>query len=89
MTLNEIIERNYQATIRRGKITPTTTEFECFDDIMGECEELRETLGDKITRFDVFELADIILTCHTMGKQFGYDMEKILIKKTLYNETRE
>ena len=89
MNIQEIIERNYQAAVKRGKIHRYMNEHAFHKAIDGEVTELYNTLGGVINPFDVSELADIILVSFSMARHFGYDIEKELIKKTLYNEIRK
>lgn len=89
MNIQEIIERNYKSAIKRGKINSNMNEHSFHKAIDGEVTELYNTLGGRINPFDVSELADIILVSFSMARHFGYDIEKELIKKTLYNEIRK
>lgn len=90
MELQEIIERNYQAAVKRGKITNKTDCSHFATDIRNEVTELEMSLSiSKINPFDVSELADIILVSFSMARHFGYDIEKELSEKTLYNEIRK
>lgn len=90
MNIQEIIERNYQAAVKRGKITNKTDCSHFATDIRNEVTELEMSLStSKINTFDVSELADIILVSFSLARHFGYDIEKELIKKTLYNEIRK
>ena len=89
MELKEIIKRNYEATIRRGQITSKTEAYHFSDKIGQELVELEMTLNvSKVNPFDTKELADIVLVCHSMALHFGYDLQKIMEEKTLYNEQR-
>ena len=90
MEIKEIVERNYRAAIRRGKITNSKEAHQFATDIRNELTEFEMSLSvSKINPFDVKELADIILVCFSTARHFGYDIEKELINKTLYNEIRE
>ena len=90
MEINEIIERNYNATVRRRLITNKTTCSQFATAIRNELVELEDTLDkSKITLFDISELADIVLVCHSMAKHFGYNLVSEMEKKTLFNETRK
>lgn len=57
MELQEIIERNYQAAVKRGKITNKTDCSQFATAIRNEVTELEMTLSvSKINPFDVSEL---------------------------------
>jgi hypothetical protein len=87
MDINEIIERNYQATVKRGLITPDTSTFKFIDKIEEEVDELKnEYMLFKCV--DKEELADIILVCLAMAKHYDIDIMKALEEKTKFNETR-
>ena len=88
MNIQEIITRNYYATYKRGKIVEATNERQFLNAIKNEVTELERSMGNPTTLFDVKELADVVLVCFSMAKHFGYDIEKELINKTLYNEIR-
>lgn len=87
MEFKEIIERNYNATVKRGKITSETTVKDFISKII---EENKELIESRLTHniFDEKELSDIILVCTTMAKHYNIDIQKVLEEKTLYNETR-
>lgn len=88
MTIAEITERNYNAAVRRAKIHPQMNEHAFHKALQSEVDEFYDTLGGRINPFDVSELADVVLVAFSMAKHFGYDMQKELENKTLYNEVR-
>ena len=90
MDIQEIIDRNYAATSRRGLITPDTTKKQFMNKIHEEAAELQYELGYELwaTGHGVTELADVILVCLAMAKHFNIDILQVLEEKTLYNETR-
>ena len=89
--IEQLIDRNYAAQIRRGQITPETDLSDCIDKIKEELTELidsyeytwgTESIDDK-------ELIDIMLVCFSMAKHFGIDWQQVMKDKVEYNETRE
>lgn len=90
MDLNEIKNRNYKATIRRGKITKNT-KFLNFH--LKLCEEQFELFKEfEKPDFDNhkfgLELADIIIVCLNMAEFYQVDIQKMLEEKTIINENR-
>lgn len=89
MTIQEIVERNYNATVKRGLITNQTDVSQFINDIEKELDELKISVNaSKINPFDPKELTDVVLVCFSMSKHFGYNIQKELESKTIYNETR-
>lgn len=94
MTLKEIINRNYAATVRRGYITPETTIGDFLSKIMEEFEELQDEvdlyyyMSEDQKKLASKEMADIILVVLAMSKHHNIDIENAIIEKTLYNEKR-
>ncbi len=90
MEIKEIIERNYNATVKRGQINNKMCSIDFIIKLEEEFTELKMSIGQsQINPFDITELADIALVCHSMAKHYGYDLVKEMEKKTLYNEIRE
>lgn len=87
MNLIEIQNRNYQATVKRGLITPKTTESEFTAKLFEEVREL-----DNYRRFfgelDPHEIADIMIVCLNIVKHYDIDFMKALVDKTIINERR-
>lgn len=95
MTLKEINERNYAATVRRGYISTDTSINEFLNKIMEEFKELSEELfmsgkylSTKEKENASLEMADIVLVVMAMARHFHINIETALIAKTLYNEQR-
>jgi hypothetical protein len=87
MNLIEIQNRNYQATVKRGLITPKTTESEFIAKLFEEVRELdnsRRFFG----KFDPYELADVMIVCLSIAKHYDVDIIKSLEDKTIINEKR-
>ena len=90
MELNEIIKRNYEATVRRGQISNKTTVSEFIKKTDEEVQELKDSRkGSTIYPFDPKEAVDIILVQTAMLHHYGFDTEKIMTEKMLFNEQRE
>lgn len=86
--MKELLERNYQSTVKRGLID----EFTSIEDFLAKIEEEVLELWsfyDINDKIEPFELADIILVCLNMATHFKIDIEAILMAKVRYNEKRE
>jgi NTP pyrophosphatase (non-canonical NTP hydrolase) len=95
--MKKLINDNYDSTVRRGLITPSTNGYDFVDKIKEETKELLESLDDirfaseaKQKYFDSFneELADIILVCLNCAKHLDIDIESELKKKIEKNYRR-
>ena len=89
MELNEIIKRNYEATVKRGQINSKTT----FDDFVAKTdEEVQELINSYFKKeynpFDPKEVIDVILVQTALLHHYGFDTEKLLSEKMLFNEQR-
>jgi NTP pyrophosphatase (non-canonical NTP hydrolase) len=89
MTIKEIINRNYAAQLKRGKITKKIDFYDWIIDIRDEVNELWNSYPKHNSTFDEKELADIILVCLSMSKHYNIDIVKVLEEKTKYNEERK
>lgn len=89
MTIQEIIDRNYTATVRRGQITDKTSAYEFTSKINEENNELDESIYNCGKLFDENELADVALVCFAMAKHYNIDLIKVMGEKMLYNEIRK
>jgi len=90
MKLKEIIKRNYKATVRRGQISKKTSFVDFYLKTEEEFDELKmSTWTSNIYPFDPKESIDIILVQFSMLNHYGFDVEKLLIEKVLFNEKRE
>lgn len=91
-SIESLIDRNYNAQIRRGQITPETNAYEFIEKIDEEVEELNMSIHKLQEKFkddlDPKELADIILVCFSMAKHFNIDIMQVLSEKVAYNEKR-
>lgn len=86
MTLLEIQERNYAATVRRGLINPKTTKDEFYNKII---EEVVELLYHTDSENEAEELADIITVCLSYAKHYNIDFMNALRRVTIKNENRK
>jgi len=89
MTIEEIINRNYAAQLKRGKVTSKIDFYDWIIDIRDEVNELWNSYPKHNSTFDEKELADIILVCLSMSKHYQIDIVKALEEKTKYNEERK
>lgn len=91
MELNEIIERNYQATVKRGLINDETSFEDFIFKISEENLELFNSLiySPRKIKFNELELVDIILVCLAMARHYGIDIQTALEFKTEFNEQRK
>jgi len=92
MKIRELFKRNYDATVRRGQITDKTDIPDFIAKIREETRELElsyiESSRNNPT-FDIFELADIVLTCFSMAIHFSRNLIGAIVWKILFNEERE
>jgi len=87
-SIEEIINRNYAAQLKRGKVTSKIDFYDWIIDIRDEVNELWNSYPKHNSTFDEKELADIILVCLSMSKHYKIDIVKALEEKTKYNEER-
>lgn len=89
MELKEIIKRNYEATVKRGQISNKTTVSDFLKKTDEEVQELKDSRkGSPIYPFDPKEAIDIILVQTAMLHHYGFNIEKLLTEKMLFNEQR-
>jgi hypothetical protein len=86
--IQELINRNYAAQIKRGQINNESTFWNFSDKIQDELNEFDESYIETNKDFDSKELIDIMLVCFSMAKHFGIDWQKVMTEKVEYNETR-
>jgi NTP pyrophosphatase (non-canonical NTP hydrolase) len=89
MTIKQIMNRNYAAQLKRGKVTKKIDFYDWIIDIRDEVNELWNSYPKHNSTFDEKELADIILVCLSMSKHYNIDIVKVLEEKTKYNEERK
>ena len=82
--MKKLIKRNYDSTVKRGYITPSTTEKEFYHKMIEELMEFNEAKGEA----KYIECADIILTCMNFLTHNNVDVMEVLRNKIQYNEQR-
>lgn len=90
MTIQELIDRNYAAQVKRGQITMKQTLNDFLNKIDEEVNEFKKSYKNDGYWEDIDdkELIDIMLVCFSMAKHFGIDWQKVMTEKVEYNETR-
>jgi NTP pyrophosphatase (non-canonical NTP hydrolase) len=88
MTIEELIDRNYAAQVKRGQINNESTFWNFSDKIQDELNEFDESYIQTNKDFDSKELIDIMLVCFSMAKHFGIDWQQVMKDKVEYNEKR-
>lgn len=85
MTIKQIIERNYKATVKRGLISESTG----FKDFINKLkEEVTELEDEKFTDNMAIEMADVALVIFAMAEHYNINLIAEMERKTLYNEKR-
>ena len=87
VNLDDVVDRNYFANVRRGQISDKTTVRDFLSKIYEEVGELVES-WDGCDSFDKVELADVTLVCFSMAKHFGINLVDEMAKKMKVNEKR-
>ena len=87
VNLDDVVDRNYFANIKRLKISDKTTVRDWLGKIHEEVGELIES-WDGCDSFDTVELADVTLVCFSMAKHFGINLVDEMQKKMKVNEKR-
>ena len=87
VNIDDVVDRNYFAQIRRGKISDKTNVRDCLAKIHEEVGELIES-WDGCDSFDKVELADVTLVCFSMAKHFGINLVDEMAEKMKVNEKR-
>ena len=86
MNLHSLIERNYNATVKRGLITDKTTLFDFIAKLKEEIAELEYSIDIDENSFDGIEAIDIFLVAGSMLKKLSI-LDKIE-GKVIINENR-
>jgi len=93
MEIQEIIERNYKATVSRGLIKFETSGFEFVEKLKEEVSELETEWNLPYAMEDfkrqIEEMADCALVLFAMAKHFNVDLLKAMEEKVIYNEMRK
>lgn len=85
--LDDVVNRNYFANVKRLQISDKTTVREWLGKIHEEVGELIES-WDGCDSFDKVELADVTLVCFSMAKHFDINLIDEMQKKMKVNEKR-
>lgn len=97
MKIKELLQRNYQSTVDRGLIFPSTNGFAFVEKMKEEVSELEQalneikrtnTISDKYYNEMKLELADVIMVGLNMARHFNIDIFKEIEKKIIINEER-
>ena len=88
MDIQEITNRNYAATVKRGQINEKTCSYEFINNLFEELYKLEDTNHSEVL-FDEKKLADVALVCFAMAKHYEIDLIKVMEEKMLYNEIRK
>ena len=86
VNIDDVVDRNYFANVRRGKISDKTNAGVFIAKIYEEVGELIESYG--CDSFDKIELADVTLVCFSMAKHFDINLIDEMQKKMKVNEKR-
>ena len=87
VNIDDVVNRNYFANVKRLKISDKTTVRDFLGKIHEEVGELIES-WDGCDSFDKVELADVTLVCFSMAKHFDINLVDEMAKKTKVNEKR-
>ena len=88
VNLDDVVDRNYFANVRRGQISDKTAVRDCLSKIYEEVGELIES-WDGCVSFDTVELADVTLVCFSMAKHCDINLVDEMAKKMKVNEKRK
>jgi NTP pyrophosphatase (non-canonical NTP hydrolase) len=86
--IQQLIDRNYAAQVKRGQINNESTFGNFSDKIQDELNEFNESYIQTNKDFDSKELIDIMLVCFSVAKHFGIDWQQIMTDKVEFNEKR-
>jgi NTP pyrophosphatase (non-canonical NTP hydrolase) len=89
--IQQLIDRNYAAQIKRGQITMEKTLNDFLQKIDEEVKEFKNSYTNDgyFEDIDDKELIDIMLVCFSMAKHFGIDWQKVMTDKVEFNEKRK
>ncbi len=83
--MKKLIKDNYKSVVKRGLITPYTTDIEFFNKLE---EEVNEVWCALTNEDELEEMADVILTVLNWANHKGYNIEKALKEKIKKNFNR-
>jgi phosphoribosyl-ATP pyrophosphohydrolase len=83
--MKELFERNYNAVVNRGLITPETKDIEFYEKAVEEIDEIFSAKGkDHVNE----EIADLLTVCANWLRHRRVSLEDILTKIAIKNELR-
>lgn len=88
LTQEEVQRRNYEANVRRGKITDSTTKLDFAYKALEEINELIESINNGDEENEKTERADVVHVIEAMSYHDAFDLQKEKELKMRYNETR-
>jgi len=88
LTHEEVQRRNYNANVRRGKITSKTTKLQFAYKAMEEIRELIKAIKLKDEENEKEERADVVHVMEAMAYHFAHDLQLSKELKMYVNETR-
>ena len=87
--MKDLINKNYEVTVKRGLITPDTGIVEFMNKLDEEVAEFIDSIDNPTTEDATgYELADVILVCLNIAKHYDMDIERYLNEKVLINSER-
>lgn len=84
--MNDLIERNYIATRKRGQISNKTTVKDFIAKLKEEIKELEDSFNEVENSYDCFEVVDCFLVC--ASAIYHHNLKSDVEKKVKINEQR-
>ena len=88
LTPEEVQMRNYNAQIRRGKITDQTTKLDFVEKCFEELHELKMAIINNDEENEKEEMTDVVHVIEAMAYHFVHDLQLSKELKMYKNETR-
>lgn len=88
LTAEEVQRRNYNAQLRRKKITDQTTKLEFVEKCEEELHELKMAIINNDEENEKEERADVVHVMEAMAYHFAHDLHKSKELKMYVNEKR-
>ena len=88
LTPEEVQRRNYNANVRRGKITDKTTKLEFVEKAEEELHELKMAIINNDEENEKEERADVVHVMEAMAYHQAHDLQLSKELKMIYNEIR-
>jgi NTP pyrophosphatase (non-canonical NTP hydrolase) len=86
--MKQLIKRNYEAVVKRGLITPETTDLEFLNKLHEELEEVYEEIWHENEPNLREEIGDCLTVCLNWLTHKGIDIEQLLTEIAIKNENR-